>query len=100
PASALVPRYLRRGVPGRLSSKGDELTPIDMNTVRRQIDHFVEHEVEAVAVCLLHSYANPGHEQQIADYIRKEYPNMSVSTSNELVREWREYERTSTTVIN
>ena len=56
--------------------------------------------MEALAICFLHSYINPQHEEEAADWIRENYPDIPVSVSSELVREWREYERTSTTVMN
>lgn len=100
PAEPLVPRYLRREVPGRLTGDGKELTALDMDAVKTEVDYLVTHGVEALAICLLHAYANPFHEQQIADHVRAEHPGLAVSVSNELVREWREFERSSTTVIN
>ncbi|WP_022873769.1 hydantoinase/oxoprolinase family protein [Nesterenkonia alba] len=100
PAEPLVPRYLRREIPGRLGADGREETPLDMHAVATEVDYLVTHGVEAIAICLLHSYANPAHEQQIANYVRERHPELAVSVSNELVREWREFERTSTTVIN
>src|SRR5438477_269074 len=57
-------------------------------------------EVEAVAVCLLHAYANPAHERRIGALLRAAQPGLFVTLSHEIVREYREYERTSTTAIN
>ena len=100
PALPLVPRYLRREVPERVGPDGTVVTPLDVEAVRREVEFLDAHGVKAIAICLLHSYANPDHETQIAALIRREHPEVSVSVSSELVREWREYERTSTTVIN
>lgn len=100
PADPLVPRYLRKEVKQRTTARGDVLIEIDLEDVREQVDGLLANGVEAIAVCLLHSYSNPGHEQTIASFIREEYPDVSVSVSSDLVREWREFERSSTTVIN
>ena len=100
PADPLVPRYLRKEVKQRTTARGDVLIEIDLEDVREQVDGLLANGVEAIAVCLLHSYSNPEHEQTIASFIREEYPEVSVSVSSDLVREWREFERSSTTVIN
>lgn len=100
PAPTLVARYLRREVDERVGARGDVHVPVDMTSVTEQVEFLLSHDIKAIAVCLLNSYANPAHEQQIAKYIRETYPEVAVSVSSELVREWREFERTSTTVIN
>jgi N-methylhydantoinase A len=100
PEPPLVPRYLRREVTQRMAADGKVLAELDLATVKEQVDFLVAHSVQAIAICLLHAYANPAHETAIADYIKANHPDVSVCTSSELVREWREYERTSTTVIN
>ena len=56
--------------------------------------------VEAVAVCLIHSYVNPEHELQVRDLLRAEFPELSITLSHEIAREWREYERASSAVLN
>lgn len=100
PAPPLVPRYLRREVTERVTADGTVLTPLDLDGARLELQFLVAHGIEAVAICLLHSFANTAHEQAIAELARAEYPQLSVTVSSELVREWREYERTSTAVIN
>ncbi len=100
PAEPLVPRYLRREVPERTGPDGSVLVPLDLAAVRAEAEFLAAHGVEAVAVCLLHSYANPAHEAAVAEVVREVLPEASVSVSSELVREWREYERTATTVAN
>ena len=60
-----VPRYLRREVAGRLGQNGDERTPLDLSVLPAILDDFRADGVEAIAICLLHSYANPGHEQEL-----------------------------------
>src|SRR5439155_23977607 len=59
-----------------------------------------EQDVEAVAICFLHSYAHPEHERQAARYLRDLLPGATISTSSEITKEWREYERSSTAVLN
>ena len=96
----LVPRYLRREVPGRLGAAGEEVIALDLDAVDREAGLLAGHGCEAIAICFLHSYANPDHERQAAQLIRDQYPGIAVSASHELVGEWREFERTSTTVLN
>jgi N-methylhydantoinase A len=97
----LVPKRMRLGVPGRMNAQGEELQPLDEEAVREAVRTLVNKwKVASIAVCYLHAYRNPKHEQRTAEIIRKEWPEISVSISSEIVREYREYERTSTTVIN
>ena len=96
----LVPRYLRREVPGRLSAAGEEVVPLDLDAVDREAGLLAGHGCAAIAICFLHSYGNPDHERRAAERIRERYPGIAVSASHELVGEWREFERTSTTVLN
>ena len=96
----LVPRYLCFGVPERLDFRGDVLVPLDDEAVRRVAEHLREEDVESIAVCLLHSYVNPEHEQRIGEVLREVLPSVPVSLSSEVAPELREYFRASTTVIN
>jgi N-methylhydantoinase A len=95
-----VPRRLRLEVSERVSYKGDVLAPLDEDDVRRAVAEIRRNGAEAVAVCFLHSYANPVHEQRAAEIVREEWPEASVTASYELTNEWREYERTSTAVLD
>jgi len=95
-----VPRYLRREVRGRLAQDGSERWPLDLSGLDEVIDDFRREGVQAVAVCLLHSYANPSHEQAVLERVRELWPEASVVASHQITREWREYERTSTTVLS
>lgn len=95
----LVPADLRFGVKGRLNHRGEILEEIDPEEIRNLAEVLKGKGVESVAVCLLHSYANPIHEQEIGK-ILKETLNIHVSLSSEILPEFREYERTSTTVVN
>ena len=97
---ALVKRQLRMEVRERLNFQGEVLRPLDNADVDKAVDRILEEEVEAVAVCLLHSYANPDHEQQIGQVIRQRAPDVILTLSSDLLPEMKEYERTSTTVIN
>lgn len=98
---SLVPRRRIAGVVGRLDYKGREITPLDEDGVRAAGKLLVEdHAVEAIAVAYLFSFRNPAHEQRSAEIIRALYPQVKVSVSSDITREHREYERTSTTVLD
>jgi N-methylhydantoinase A len=79
---------------------GEVITPLDETTVDATIKDFIKEGVEAIAICFLHGYKNPIHEKKLASYIRSKYPQFEVISSHEVTREWREYERTSTTVLS
>ena len=96
----LVPRYLCFGVPERLNALGEVLTPLDEDAVRTVALKLKEEGVEAVSVCLLHSYANQDHEQRIGKILHEVLPDAAVSLSSEIVPEFREYFRASTAVVN
>jgi N-methylhydantoinase A len=95
-----VPRHLRRETPGRINYKGEETTRLDLKGVPAILDDFRAEGVQAIAVCLLHAYANPAHEQALAADVRRLWPEVSVVASHQITREWREYERTNTTVLS
>ncbi|MGK4005878.1 hydantoinase/oxoprolinase family protein [Sorangium sp. So ce1036] len=95
-----VPRDLRLEVTERMSHKGEVLTPLDEDGVRRGVRALLDKGARAIAVCFLHAYRNPAHERRAAELARAEAPGAPVSASSEITREWREYERTSTTVLN
>jgi len=96
----LVPRDLRLEVDERLDARGNVITPLDENGVHAAAAALRAAEVEAVAVVLLHAYANPAHEVRVGEILRELLPDAQVSLSHEILREFREYERTSTTVLN
>ncbi|HEU5319453.1 MAG TPA: hydantoinase/oxoprolinase family protein, partial [Methylomirabilota bacterium] len=100
PPPPLVPRHLRREVRERLRPDGSVLRPLDEAHAREVVAALVAEGVEGVAVCLLHAYVSPAHEQQLAGLLRAEAPGLTVSCSSEVVPEIREYERASTTVAN
>ncbi|MDQ4081494.1 MAG: hydantoinase/oxoprolinase family protein, partial [Actinomycetota bacterium] len=95
-----VPRYLRREVPGRIEHDGRERQPLDLGELPGIVENFRAEGVEAVAICLLHSYANPEHERAVLERVRELWPDVSAVASHQITREWREYERTSTTVLS
>jgi N-methylhydantoinase A len=95
-----VPRRLRREVSGRLRQDGTERRPLDVSGLPSIVEDFRAEGVEAIAVCLLHSYANPAHEQAVVERVRELWPGVSVVASHQITREWREYERTNTTVLS
>lgn len=99
-AVPLVSRDLIMEVDERLDARGELLRPLDENSVREAILTLVERGVDAVAVVLLHAYRNPVHEQQIGKMIAEMAPQLYASLSHDILREFREYERTSTTVLN
>jgi N-methylhydantoinase A len=96
----LVPRDLRVEVDERLYATGEVLRPIDDASVTAAIGALEAARVESVAVCLLHAYANAAHEQRVGEMLRQQFPPAYVSLSHEILREFREYERTSTTALN
>ena len=96
----LVPRQLTREVGERVLASGEVLEPLQSASVEGACRRLAEEKVEAVAVCFLHSYANPEHERAAGEIVRRTLPDAYVSLSHEILREYREFERTSTTVVN
>jgi N-methylhydantoinase A len=95
-----VPRRRRYEVTERMNYKGEVVTPLDLESLEAVIAQLRADGVGAVAVSVLHSYANPAHERQAAARLREALPGVNVTASSDLTREWREYERTSTAVLN
>ena len=96
----LVPRDLRLEVDERLYASGEVLTALDEQSAAAAIGALQAAGVESVAVCLLHAYANAAHERRLGELLHRQFPQAYVSLSHEILREFREYERTSTTVLN
>jgi len=88
----------RVGISGRIGPQGEEIEPLDLEELATLTVRIKEHNAEAVAISLLHSYANDAHEQIVAEAIGD--IGLPLSVSADLVPEFREYERTSTTVVN
>ncbi len=95
-----VPRYLRREIRGRINYKGVETTPLDLSGLPAILDDFRAEGVEAIAICFINSYANPAHEEATLAKVKELWPEVSIVASHQITREWREYERTSTTVLS
>lgn len=88
-------------VPERLAADGSVVKPLDEAQVVEIVDRLVNEEgIDSIAVCLIHAYANPMHEQAIGRLIAERHPHVYVSLSSDIAPEHREYERTSTTVIS
>ncbi len=96
----VVERRRRFEVTERLVADGSVLVPLDVASVERALDAAVASGAEAIAVCLLHAYLNPAHERAIADLAKGRCPGVPVSCSADVVAEYREFERFSTTVLN
>lgn len=96
----LVKRYLRLTVDERVDAKGNVSKPLSRAEVEATVQRLLNEKVEGIAVCLLNSYANPAHERLIAEVIRDLAPGLPYSISSEVLPQMKEYERTSTTVVN
>jgi N-methylhydantoinase A len=94
-----VPREMRFETVERMRSDGTVVTPLDEKQLLTVLKEAKSKGAEAIAICFLHSYRNPAHEQRAAE-IASEFDDWFVSASHELSREYREYERTSTVVMN
>lgn len=95
-----VPRELRFEVNERVNYKGEIVTPLDEDSVRAVARAIEASGATAVAICCLHSYANSVHEERTAELLGELLPGVPITTSSSLTKEWREYERTSTAVLN
>ncbi|MFB4307778.1 hydantoinase/oxoprolinase family protein [Actinomadura sp. GTD37] len=96
----IVPLHRVRGVGGRLDHTGAEIRPFDEASAVAAARWFRDRGVRAIGVCLLHSYADPSHELAMRDVLRREHPDAVVSLSCEVLREYREYERSVTTLVD
>lgn len=96
----LVPRRHRTEVRERIDHRGRIVTALDWPSVEAAVERLLAAEVESIAICLLNAYANPEHEQRIAEYVRERAPQVDLSVSSDVLPEVKEFERTSTTVIN
>ena len=95
-----VPRYLRRELAGRMNYRGAEVRPLDLAPLAAIVEEFRSDGVQAVAICFLHSYANPAHERAAEAEVRRLWPEVHAVSSHRIAREWREYERTNTAVLS
>ncbi len=96
----IVPRDLVKGVGGRLDFTGAEVRPFDEEGARTAARWFRSRGITTLGVCFLHSYANPDHEERMRAVLTEEHPDAVVSISSEVLREYREYERAMTTLVD
>ncbi|SRR6266545_3918360 len=95
-----VRRRHRFEVRERVDRRGTVLVPLDLADVEPVVTACERDGIEAIAVCLLHAYAHPAHERELRDALQDALPEVPVTISSEITREWREYERSSTAVLN
>src|SRR5215207_979181 len=96
----IVPADLVRTVGGRLDHTGAELRPFDEDGARAAARFLRDRQVTAVGVCFLHAYANPAHERRMRELLADAHPETAISLSSEVLREYREYERAMTTLVD
>lgn len=96
----LVPRRDVLEVDERLRWDGSLETPLDEASLEPAIEKIRREDIRAVAVCLLHAYVNPAHELRVREVLAEACPGLSITLSHEVAREWREYERASSAVLN
>ena len=99
-AEPLVPRHLTFEVEERLDGAGNVIQPLNQDQLPQLLEELQKKDIKSVAVCFLHSYLNPAHEESVAEFFREQAPDLFVSPSHRVCREWREFERTSTVVLN
>lgn len=95
-----VERYLRQEVEERLDFNGNVIKKLNKEKIKELAAYFKEQQVEAVAITYLYAYLNPEHEKETKAIIQELLPDVKVTASHEVVREWREYERMNTAVLN
>jgi N-methylhydantoinase A len=99
-AQPVVPRYLRLPVKERLDYQGEVVSPLDEDSVSTALETFKEEGVQAVAICLINSFANADHEERVARLVKKAMPEAFLSISSEISPAIRFYDRVSTTALN
>ena len=95
-----VERYLRREIVERMDYRGNEVTPLDLSSLDESLALFRAEGIEAIAISLLHAYANPEHEIRLKAEVEARWPDVTVVASHQITREWREYERTNTAILS
>jgi N-methylhydantoinase A len=100
PPEPFVPRHLRFEAVERIDAKGNVRTPLSMDSIDAVAEAIKVAGVGAVAVVFLHAYINPGHEAAAAARLRELLPGIAITASHEISRQWREYERSNTTVLS
>jgi len=96
----LVPRRWCADVPERIDAHGNVITPLDLVALDAIVAKLIDDGIESIAICFLHAFVNPAHEQQAAAHIRARWPSVAVCCSSDVLPEIREYERATATVMN
>lgn len=96
----IVPADRVKTVGGRLAFDGSEIRPLDEGSVRSAAQFFKDRGIRTLGVCLMHSYADPTHEERVRDILTEVFPEATVSISSQVLREYREYERSITTLVD
>ncbi|HEU5043878.1 MAG TPA: hydantoinase/oxoprolinase family protein [Nocardioidaceae bacterium] len=96
----IVPAHRVKTVPGRLAFDGSEIRPFDAEAAAAAARWFRDQGINTIGVCLLHSYANDAHERAMREVLEREHPDAVISLSSEVLREYREYERSVTTLVD
>ena len=96
----IVPAHRVKTVPGRLAFDGSEIRPFDPEAATAVARWFRDQGIATIGVCLLHSYANDAHERAMREVLEREHPDAVISLSSEVLREYREYERSVTTLVD
>jgi len=96
----LIPRKYRFEVRERIDAYGNIVTPLNVDDVNNVINTLKNEGIEALAICFLNSYVNPIHEARVKEIVKETLPYLNISCSSEVIREYREYERFSTTIVN
>lgn len=100
PPEPLVPRERRFAITERVNHAGEVLTPLDEQQLLRTVEGLRNQPIEAIAICFMHSYANPDHEERAAEIVAKLLPDVYCTTSSRLLPQIRLYDRISTTALN
>ena len=100
PPEPLVPRKLRFEIDERMDFSGKVLKAVDQNELSSLVDILKQKELDAIAICFLHSYMNSENEAVVKDFLSSALPDLYISASSDLIKEPQEFERTSTTVVN
>jgi N-methylhydantoinase A len=96
----IVPADRVRTVRGRLAADGSEIRPFDEQDATSVARWFRDRHIDSIGVCFIHAYANPAHEERMLEILRREHPHATVSVSSRVLREYREYERSITTLVD
>jgi N-methylhydantoinase A len=100
PSPTLIMRRDRVEIVERIDHKGEVWVPLDESSVVQAVRMLSRRGISSVAVCLLHSYLNPAHERAVREIVAREMPGATISISSDVLPEFREYERSSTTALN